>query len=415
MSATIPEIRRARDAAQLRAADILTAARTEGRSLSAVEAAELEGIAQDVENATARIEQLAERQYSLAHAERAAAELPTNRPPQRPTHVLTRSDSLVEHLERSGAPRVDDYDLGRVVRGLVTGDWSGVEQRAMSEGVSANGGITIPSLVSAEIIDRSRNLARVFQAGAQTIAMPNATYRLPRLDTDPAAAWRAELGAVVDVTPSMSGVDLTARSLACLIRVSMELMEDTPDLGAFLTDALASAFAVEIDRTALRGSGTAPEPRGVINTAGISTLSNGANGTSALTLRSDWAVDAVASVRASNFDPSAVLCHPNLLGRWTRNLDTTNQYVQFPAGLPPILHTTQLRTGLTVGTSTDATEVLVGDFTKLAIGVRSQLQVRVLDQRYADTGEVALWAAMRADVAVLRPAAFVLVNGLRIV
>jgi HK97 family phage major capsid protein len=253
------------------------------------------------------------------------------------------------------------------------------------------------------------------QAGAITVPMTNATYRLPRLDTDPAAAWRNELAAIADVTPTMSGVDLTARSLACLIRVSIELFEDTPTLGAFLADALAGAFGAEMDRVALLGTGTAPEPRGILNTAGITTQSNGTNGTSALTLRSDWHIDAVAAARSSNFEPTATILHPNLLARMQRNLDTSNQYVPLPAGLPPILHTSIVRTGLTVGTSSDCTEAFTGDFTKLGIGVRSQLAVRLVTERYADTNEVALVATMRADVAVLRPAAFVRTAGLRIV
>lgn len=212
----------------------------------------------------------------------------------------------------------------------------------------------------------------------------------------------------------MSGVDLTARSLACLIRISIELFEDTPALGDFLSSALGNAFGVELDRVALLGTGTAPEPRGVLNTSGITSQSNGTNGTDALTLKSNWHIDAVAAARSANFEPTATIVHPNLVARMQRNVDTTGQYVPLPMGLPPILHTSTVRTGLTVGFSTDCSEAFTADWTKLAFGVRSGLTVRLLTERYADTNEVALVATMRADVALLRAAAFVRTAGLRI-
>jgi HK97 family phage major capsid protein len=421
-TATIDSVRRVRDEARSRAARIIESARTENRALTNVEAAELEGLQADIEAATASIEELASRSQRIDRDPSwAGSGAALGDPPPAPSApaVLARGDSVAQHLRSRGgsdAREVPGFDLGRLVRGLGTGQWDGAEteQRSMSEGVSANGGITLPTLVSADIIDRARALSRVIEAGAITVPMPNATYRLPRLDTDPAAAWRNELAAIADVTPTMSAADLTARSLACLIRVSVELFEDTPTLGDFLSTALAGAFATEIDRVALIGSGTAPEPRGVLNTAGITTQSNGANGTNALTLRSDWHIDAVAAARSTNFEPTATILHPNLVARMQRNVDSTGQYVPLPAGLPPILHTSAVRTGLTVGTSTDCTEAWTADFTKLAIGVRSQLTVRLLTERYADTNEVALVATMRADIALLRAAAFVRTAGLRI-
>jgi HK97 family phage major capsid protein len=417
VSDVIANIRRAREGAQQRAEDLIASARTEQRSLTAIEVAELEGLSADIDAATSRIEQLAERQYSLAHAERAAAELPTNRPPQRPTHVLTRSDSLVEHLERSGAPRVDDFDLGRMVRAMATGDWGSaeVEHRAMSGSVSANGGVALPTLVSSDIIDRARAISRVMQAGAVTVPMPSASYRLPQLDTDPSAAWRNELAAINDSTPTMSGLDLTARSLACLVRVSVELFEDVPTLGDFLLGALGEAFGVEYDRVALYGTGTAPEPRGLLNTAGLTTTTVGTgNGTDAATLRSDWHINAVAACRAANFEPTATILHPQLLARMQRSLTTANDYVSMPAGLPPALHTSQVRTSLTVGSSADCSEAFTGDFSRLVMGVRSNLTIRLLTERWADTNEIGLVATMRADIGVTRAAAFVRTAGLRL-
>lgn len=423
MSATLNTIRQTREAARERAQAIITGATAEHRALTTVEAAELEGLHVDIDAATDRLEALNAAASDRQAATRAAQELyvgPERRDRREPL-VLARGDSFAEHARRTASPAdraAEQVDVGRLLRGMVTGSWdrAELEQRAMSEGVTANGGITLPTLVSSDIIDRARNLARVIQAGAVTVPMPNATFRLPRLDTDPAAAWRNELAAIADVTPTMSGVDLTARSLACLVRVSVELFEDTDHLGEFLLNALAQAFAVEVDRSALLGTGTAPEPRGLLNTAGLPTTTVGSgNGTDAATLRSDWVINGVGTIRSANFEPTATIVHPNVMARVQRNLTSTNDYVAVPAGLPPMLHSSTVRTGLTVGTSTDCSEAYIGQWDRLAVGMRQNLQVRLLSERFADTGEVALVATMRADVAVLRTAAFLRVAGLRVI
>ena len=62
------------------------------------------------------------------------------------------------------------------------------------------------------------------------------------------------------------------------MKISRELLEDSINIGDILTGALANALALELDRVALLGSGTAPEPRGIFNTSGILSQSQGDNG-----------------------------------------------------------------------------------------------------------------------------------------
>ncbi len=335
-----------------------------------------------------------------------------------PGESLTRTDSFVDWevaQERNHDRNNEPFDLGRAVRGLVTGTWDNAdnERRSMSEGVLGQGGYTIPTMVSADIIDRARNAARVVELGAVTIPMENATYRLPRLDGDPVATWRNELAPINDSTPVLSAVDLTARSLGCMVRLSIELLEDTPSLGAFLSAAIGAAMGVEIDRAALRGSGTAPEPRGVRNTAGINTITaGGANGA---TFGYGPIRAAIAACRAANFEPTGAIWSARTSMSADGLVDTTNQPLN-PSPIVasiPRLWSNQIPDNLTQGTSTDCSEAYVADWTKLVLAIRSGLTLRVLDQRYADTGEVALLATMRADIGLTRPAAFSVVTGIR--
>lgn len=64
-----------------------------------------------------------------------------------------------------------------------------------------------------------------------------------------------------------------------MFKVSRKLLTDAPNLEAALRIAIGQAFVKELDRVGLRGSGTAPEPRGLLNTVGVQVVNfGGANG-----------------------------------------------------------------------------------------------------------------------------------------
>ena len=335
----------------------------------------------------------------------------------RPSSVLKRGESFEGWVRATNRPdkSQDGFDLGRAVRGAITGEWAGadIERRAMSEGVSANGGLAVPTIVSAQIIDRARNASRVLELGATVVPMTSNVQRVPRLNTDPTASWRNELAVIADSTPTLGSVDLTARSLGCLVRFSTELLEDVPGLGEFLMSVIAEAMAVEVDRAALLGSGAAPEPRGLRNTAGINVVSMGINGATPTSYAN--VLSAVGAVRAVNFEPTGILASARTATTFDGLVDTTQQPLQVPAAVAaiPKAWTNQIPNNLTAGTSTDCSELYTGAWDQLVIGLRSGLTLRMLDQRYADSGEVAMVATLRADVAVVRPAAFAILAGIR--
>ena len=66
----------------------------------------------------------------------------------------------------------------------------------------------------------------------------------------------------------------------------------------------------------------------------------------------------------------------------------------------------------TQGTATNASSIILGDFRQLMIGMRHQIEVRVFDQPFATTGQVAVLAWMRADVQLAQPKAFCALNGI---
>jgi HK97 family phage major capsid protein len=113
--------------------------------------------------------------------------------------------------------------------------------------------------------------------------------------------------------------------------------------------------------------------------------------------------------------PNACIMHPRSLVKLAGLLDTTNQPLRRPPMLDAMsmLTTSQIPINLTVGTSSDCSEAYLGDFSKIAMMLRESLSVQLLHELYAGTGQVAFMCHCRADFAVMYPAAFAVVTGIR--
>lgn len=333
---------------------------------------------------------------------------------------LPEGRSFVDWLDHRTAPRTEDeprpeLSLRKYLRGLATGDWADAadEHRAMAEGALGTGGYMVPALLSAQIIDLARAQTRVLQAGARIFPMANKKITVAKWAQDPGAAWHSEGAAISPTDGALGSIELNAKTLAGLTVASRELLEDADGVENELRLAFAATFRQKVDQAALYGSGVDPEPRGVKNTSGVTVQSMGANG--AKPADYGWLVDAVGAIQDANEDPNAAILAPRTERTIAAFADTTGQPLQAPQMLQRITRypTTQIPTNLTAGTSTDTSDVFVGAWSQLYIGVRTQLQIQVLRERYADTGQVGFLTWWRGDVAVARPKAFTVVTGVR--
>ena len=334
--------------------------------------------------------------------------------------ILTRDHRVADWVRMRGLDRREAFtgelDLGRYLRGLVTGQWDGAdaERRAMSEGVQASGGYLVPTILAAELIDLARAQARVMQAGARIVPMASQKVDVAKWTGDPSAAWHTENQPIVPSDATIGKVTLEAKSLAALTIVSRELIEDAPNIEAELVNAFAAQLALTWDKAALYGSGTAPEPRGIKNTSGVTIQTFGGENGGTPT---DWdfLVDAVGALQDANETPTAMIYAPRTERVLSTLKDDTGQYLAPPeilSGIPRYT-TNQVPVDLTVGTSTDCSDVFVADWRQLLIGVRTQLVITPLRERWADSAQLGFLAWWRGDVAVARPGAFTVVTGIR--
>ena len=274
---------------------------------------------------------------------------------------------------------------------------------ALAGGVDTSGGFAVPSRLAPSILDAMTAQSSVLTAGAGlTLIEPAQLFTTAAIDTVPSAAWRAEAGSIAESDPVFRAILAAPKSLAFYFKISRELLADATDISRALTTAIAQSFALALDAAALRGSGTAPTPRGLLNTAGVHAVTSGANG-AALTNYGKLFEAVTAILSADHGMAGAAIMHPRSLVKLGSLLDTTNQPLNVPTMLQPLkmLQTSQIPVNLTVGTSNDCSEIFMGDFSQMQFIVRENVSIQLLRERFAETGQLAFVGHVRADIAVM--------------
>lgn len=333
------------------------------------------------------------------------------------TRALAPDESYKGFLEQRGIIQRDSAagrsGIGDIVRNLAIGPKTAEEKRDLSEGVLAGGGYTVPVGLMAEVVDLMRAKATVMRSGAKTVPLSTAQTTLARLATDPVAAWKTENAAVTPTDQTFDALIFKPKVLIAVLKASRELLEDSPNLNSVISGTLSKVFALELDRVALFGSGTGDEPGGISINSEISTVDMGTNG-AALTSY-DPLLDALNDLQNANADPpTAAIMAPRTSRALAGLKDTLNQQLRRPAELQnlPFYPTTQVPIDQTHGTAVNASSIVIGDFTDLLVGVRSELRIELLRERYAENYEFGFLCALRADIQLARGGEFCVIEGI---
>ena len=306
--------------------------------------------------------------------------------------------------------------LADFIRGVADMSTTSSVRAALSEGTDTAGGYLVPPFVMPQVLEALVPLSAVLSAGASILPLDIGakSYTQAAIDAVPTAAWRTESGNVPQSDPTFRAVVAQPKSLAFYFKVSRELLADGGNLETVLTTVIAQAFAKELDRAALRGSGTAPEPRGLLNTSGVGAVGNGVNG-AALAGYGNFFTAVQTVLQSDASMPTAAIMSPRSLVKLGGLIDTTNQPLAVPRMLQDMqmLATSQIPNNLVVGTSNDCSEIYIGDFKRVRFAMRERVSIQKLNELFATTGEIGFIGHVRADVMVEYPKAFAVVTGVR--
>jgi len=338
--------------------------------------------------------------------------------------IMFEDDAGVEHKAYRSGEKLEeksdeDFSVGKIIRAKILGNLQGLndfEIKAAGEGIGSLGGWLIGEEISTRIIDLARNLAAVQKAGAITMPMASPEMRIVAVKNDPTAMWVAEHGEITESEFGLAPINLKAMTLGVLVRSSIELLEDAPNAGNQIQNAMAAALSLEMDRVALLGDG-ATEPRGLDHCDDINKISMGANG--AAPTNYDQFSNACEDVEDHNGKAGAVIFSPRTFYTLDRlKAATTNQPLIPPQSFQDLqkFSTNQIGNTDTKGTCSTCSKAFVGDFKNVLYGIRKSLEVEIsktAGQKTFAQCEALIRCRMRLDIAVLRENHFTRIEGLK--
>jgi hypothetical protein len=324
--------------------------------------------------------------------------------------------------------RSDGYSLAKAIRGQINGKLDGLEAETHQELARsmpvAPRGVVVPSLLLQEratmttsgianlvgsmprgdlFVDRLQPASAVMAAGATMLPGLDKAITIPKETAELAAAFVAEGSAATETSLTIGSISLSPKRVSGTASFTLEtLIQSNPSVDTLVRASLTRQLAQALDQAALSGNGTAPNPRGIVNTSGVNTLTAGAGGA----ISHAEALTALAALEADNV-PSAgavFLMHPTDFAKIAAKEVATGTG-RFVIEDGSILGRRVIQTTLaTAGT------VVVGDFQHVVVGLFGGTDLVVDNYTEARKAQVIITMHQMADVAVRHAEAFCVVT-----
>jgi HK97 family phage major capsid protein len=225
------------------------------------------------------------------------------------------------------------------------------------------------------------------------------------------ASWLEEDGTDTAAKATFDEFLMQPKRLSATGALSLQLLRQTSvDVERMIEEDLIAAHALGLQEAAINGSGTAPEPRGILNKVGIGSVVGGSNGASPTFKHM---VDLETAVAIDNADGSAMAyltnakvrgilkqtekTSANALYIWDKN--EVNGYPAFVTNAVP--------SNLTKGNQSElCSAVIFGDFSKLHIGQWGNLDIIVDPYSLKKKAEVEVTVISYGDIGIIQPEAF---------
>jgi HK97 family phage major capsid protein len=297
----------------------------------------------------------------------------------------------------------------REVKGLIVPH--DVLKRDLVVGTATAGGHTVATnLLAGNMIELLRNKMVLPGMGMQMLTGLVGNIAIPRVTGGATAYWVAESGSPTASQQAFDQVAMSPKTLAAQTAISRKLLlQSSMDVEAFVQNDLARVLALELQRVAINGSGTAPEPRGILNVVGIGDVAGGTNG-----LAPTWAhiVALETEVSQDNADEGTMgyLSNTKVRGKLktTSKVSGQNGFI-WEEGLNgyQAAVTNAVPSNLVKGSSgATCSAIIFGNFADSIMGMWGGLELMVNPYTNAAQGGVLVHAFQDADFVVRHPESF---------
>lgn len=338
-----------------------------------------------------------QRRYSLIRLIRAAASGDwSNAGFERECHAALKKQ--INHRAVRGflVPAVD----------LAKRDHQQLAERSLSQGVASAGGYLVESELRPEMfIELLRSKSVVMSLGATQINGLRGNVDIPRQVTGSTAYWVSEDQAITQSQGSFGQIAMTPKTVGALTEVTHRLLiQSSMDAESLVLADLIATIGLAVDQAALNGSGTAGQPTGLLNTAGLGSVTGASLG---------WAgiVEFETDVSTNNADMLgnfAYLTTPAVRGllKTREKATNTGQFCWENGATPGEGRMNGYRAE--VSTGVPSATMIYGAWNQILIGNWNLLEILInpYDSTGFTKGNVLLRAMTDVDIAVRHVKAF---------
>ena len=359
--------------------------RTDKGVLSAEDDATYTNMEKDLDDLTNEIKRLERREAYEAELSK-----PINKP-------ITEKPETAAKPEKTGrASNAYKEDFGRHLRGKTP------LHNVLSESTDVDGGYLVPEEFERQIIT-GLDEVNIIRSLAKVITTHH-DRKIPISVGHSVATWTAENAAYTESNPTFGQKQIDAYKLTDLIRISVELLQDSEfDLESYIAAEFARAFGIAEEQAFCVGTGV-NQPTGIF-TANGGTVGVTATATNTITV--DEVISLVYALKAPYRKNAAFLMNDATVALLRKLKDNNGAYLWQPsvqAGQPDKLLGYPLYTSPYAPTvAGGALAVAFGDFKNYWIGDRAGRTVQRLNELYATNGQVGYVATERVDGKVILP------------
>ena len=324
---------------------------------------------------------------------RDAREVELSKPVNKP---LTEKPESREPEKTGRASNAYKEDFGRHLRGKAP------IHNVLSESTDSDGGYLVPEEFEHQIVT-GLDEANVIRSIAKVITTHH-DRKIPIAVGHSTATWTAENAAFTESNPTFGQKQIDAFKLTDLIRVSVELLQDSEfDLEDYIGTEIARAFGVAEEQAFCVGTGT-DQPTGIFTANGGSV---GVTAASATAVTVDEIISLVYALKSPYRRNAKFLMNDATVSLLRKLKDGNGAYLWQPsvqAGQPDKLLGYDIYTSPYVPTvQAGALSIAFGDFNHYWIGDRAGRTVQRLNELYATNGQVGFVATERVDGKVILP------------
>lgn len=359
----------------------------------------------DIKTRTLGLSQHEVREFSFINAIRGAID---------PTRQGIEHEISHAYIEEFGAP--PGYRGGLV---FPVEEMRGLQQRDLLTSGSA-GKLVADELRPQDFIGLLRNATHVLKLGARVLNDLVGNPFIPRQSGAATVSWIGEGIAATESDQSFDQVTLTPKTMAANTKFSRRtVLQATPSIEALVREDLAKVLAIELDRAAINGAGTATEPTGILNTSGVGSITFAAD--SGNGGAPDWTdvCSFEATLEAANVTDDGTfgwLSTPAARKKLLTTPKIGSTFPNFLLDLDPkgnaslagrrALFSNNVPADLTKGTGTGLSALLFGKWSDLLIGEWGTLELLVDPYTNSTTGAVVVTVFLTCDISVRHAVSF---------